>query len=46
MRGVSRVFGISRLTLADWLKKAKTLPPLARTLRPARPDDVLELDEL
>jgi len=22
MRGVSRVFGISRLTLADWLKKS------------------------
>ena len=23
MRGVSRVFGISRLTLADWLKKSQ-----------------------
>ncbi len=46
MRGISRVFGISRKTLGEWLKKARTLPPLEQTLRLAVEGDVLELDEL
>ena len=46
MRGVCRLFGIGRNTLSGWLKKARQLPPLPETLAPARPDDVLELDEL
>jgi len=47
MRGISRIFGVARQTLADWLKeKAKTLPKLADTLAPVRRGDVLELDEL
>ncbi len=46
MRGVSRIFGISRETLNGWLKKAKNLPPLTAPLRPATEGDVLELDEL
>ena len=47
LRGVSRIFGVARQTLASWLKeKAARLPDLAETLDPARPDDVLELDEL
>jgi insertion element IS1 protein InsB len=47
MRGISRIFGIARQTLANWLKdKAKTLPQVADTLAPVHRGDVLELDEL
>ena len=47
MRGVSRIFGVARQTLAKWLKeKANTLPKVADTLAPMRRSDVLELDEL
>jgi len=47
MRGVERIFGTARQTLAHWiLEEAAKLPDLADTLEDARPDDVLELDEL
>ena len=47
MRGIERIFGIARQTLARWiLEKANALPDLATTLEKAKPDDVLELDEL
>jgi len=47
MRGVERIFGIARQTLAHWLiEEADKLPDLVKTLFPARSDDVLELDEL
>ena len=47
MRGVERIFGIARQTLARWiLEKAGVLPDLADTLETAAADDVLELDEL
>ena len=47
MRGVKRIFGVSRYYLAQWLLSLfKKLPPLATTLLKWRPDDVLELDEL
>jgi len=47
MRGIERIFRIARQTLAHWLKQsAAKLPDLAETLEEARPDDVLELDEL
>ena len=47
MRGVERIFGIARQTLARWiLEKADALPDLADTLEAARAEDVLELDEL
>ncbi len=47
MRGISRIFGIARRTLARWLKEeAAILPDLAETLEPPQADDVLELDEL
>jgi len=47
MRGVARIFRIARQTLARWLKdRAAKLPDLAETLEAARPNDVLELDEL
>ena len=47
MRGVERIFGIARQTLARWiLEKVGALPDLAATLETAQADDVLELDEL
>ena len=47
MRGVERISGTARQTLARWiLEQAAKLPDLADTLEDARPDDVLELDEL
>jgi IS1 family transposase/transposase-like protein len=47
LRGMERIFGVSRPTLADWLATwSQHLPPLADTLSEARWDGVLELDEL
>lgn len=47
MRGVARIFAISRFTLARWLLlKFDLLPPLSDTLVRWQPGDVLELDEL
>jgi len=47
MRGIERIFGIARQTLARWiLEKAGVLPDLVDTLETAKADDVLELDEL
>lgn len=47
MRGIKRIFGVARQTLARWLKeKAASLPDLSDTLAEAKKDDILELDEL
>ena len=47
MRGIGRIFGVSRPTLAQWLvDKGSTLPDLDQTLDDVQTDDVLELDEL
>ena len=47
LRGLERIFGISRQTVLRWLKAhAQELPDLKDTLLPARLDDVLELDEM
>jgi IS1 family transposase len=47
LRGLERILGISRRTLARWIETwATQLPPLEETLAEAQPDDVLELDEL
>lgn len=47
LRGVERALGISRHTVASWIKKkVQSLRPIAETLAPAQPDDVLELDEV
>lgn len=47
MRGVGRIFGVARKTLARWLNhKGETVPELVDTLDDVCPDDVLELDEL
>ena len=47
LRGIERLFGISRRTVLRWIEQwAEDLPPLETTLATARLDDVLELDEL
>ena len=47
LRGIARIFGLSRRTLARWLDRwAACLPPLEETLAAAQVDDVLELDEV
>jgi IS1 family transposase/transposase-like protein len=47
MRGIERIFGVSRQTLAKWIKNTvEQLPAFADTLQPCQPDDVIEYDEL
>ena len=47
MRGVARVFKVSRNTLSAWMQEmSAALPELTNTLATAQEDDVLELDEL
>jgi hypothetical protein len=47
LRGIERIFRISRRTVRRWLARwIAHLPAIATTLVPARWDDVLELDEL
>ncbi|MXZ19762.1 MAG: IS1 family transposase [Caldilineaceae bacterium SB0665_bin_25] len=46
LRGLSRLFGIHRQTIARWIREhVASLPPLISTLLPAQPNDVLEIDE-
>jgi IS1 family transposase/transposase-like protein len=47
MRGIERIFGIARDTLARWLEEEyEKMPELSETLETPQEDDVLELDEL
>jgi IS1 family transposase/transposase-like protein len=47
LRGIERVFGVSRPTVTRWFQGVvNALPPLSETLAEAQPEDVLELDEL
>src|SRR5687768_10791298 len=47
LRGISRIFAISRPTLMRWIEAwATTLPPLTTTLVEAELNDELELDEV
>ena len=47
MRGLERIFHVARQTVARWIRElVHALPDLKDTLLPARPGDVLELDEL
>jgi insertion element IS1 protein InsB len=47
LRGIERVFSLSRRTVSRWLKQwIDQVPPLEKSLVEAHSDDVLELDEL
>ncbi|NLF74572.1 MAG: IS1 family transposase [Chloroflexi bacterium] len=47
LRGIERLFGLSRRIVADWIEGwAEHLPPLETTLAAAEAEDVLELDEV
>lgn len=47
LRGLARVFGVSRKTIKQWLNQAiRALPRFQESVSPARTEDVLELDEL
>ena len=47
MRGLERIFGVSRQTVADWIRRIVAgLPALKDSLEAVQPDDVLELDEV
>lgn len=47
LRGIERVFGISRRTVARWIAQwGQALAPLTTTLAPAQSAEVLELDEV
>jgi IS1 family transposase len=46
LRGLQRIFGVSRNTVTAWRKKARGLPLAAQTLSAARSGEALELDEL
>ena len=46
LRGVERVFEVCRQTVMKWLEEwVVNLPPLIKSLVPAQPHDVLEVDE-
>jgi IS1 family transposase len=46
MRGLERIFTVSRQQIAIWIHEhVRSLPPLRATLLPAQPDEELELDE-
>lgn len=46
LRGLERIFQVTRQTIATWIEAfVRALPPFRETIRPARPDDTLELDE-
>jgi transposase-like protein len=46
MRGISRTFGVSRPTLAKWLREAAAALPDTLPVVAAEEADVLELDEV
>lgn len=47
LRGLTRIFGVSRNTVTSWLRQqAEALSPLEETVALAEGDEVLELDEL
>lgn len=46
LRGVQRIFGLSRTTLLDWLKKISKLPKIEETLKEPEVGDTVEADEI
>jgi len=46
LRGLERIFEVARQTAATWIEAfIKALPPFRKSIKPAHPDDILELDE-
>lgn len=46
LRGLERIFKVARQTAARWIETVcQALPPFRESIKLARPDDVLELDE-
>lgn len=46
LRGLERTFGVSRQTVAKWMREEAEALPVMPPLDPATPEDVLELDEM
>ena len=47
LRGLARIFGVSRKAITQWLKQAiRALPPFQSSVLESQPGDVLELDEV
>jgi IS1 family transposase len=47
LRGLARIFGVSRKAITTWLKKAiRALPPFQSSVSASQLGDVLELDEV
>ena len=47
LRGLARIFGVSRKAITQWLKEAiRALPPFQSSVSASQPGDVLELDEV
>ena len=46
LRGLERIFGVARQTVAQWLRDEDADLPVVPPLDDPEPDDVLELDEL
>jgi IS1 family transposase/transposase-like protein len=47
LRGLARIFGMARQTIARWVSEhVHSLPDLHQTVEPAKADDVLEVDEV
>lgn len=46
LRGLARIFYVTRQTIARWIEEhIQNLPPFRKTILPAQANDVLELDE-
>ena len=46
LRGLERIFDVTRQTMAKWVEAfVQALPPFRNTVKPAQPDDVLEIDK-
>ena len=47
LRGLARIFGVSRKAITKWLNEAiQALPPFQSSVSESQPGDVLELDEV
>jgi IS1 family transposase/transposase-like protein len=47
LRGLERIFEVARQTAANWIAAfIRALPPFRKSILPAQPDDILEIDEV